>query len=83
MSHLGEDVFVVELVSLVGMVSNTPSATSRCKRFDRIVLASPGIWRQKSRKRVVPLKASRMISNVHLSANTSSERATGRWIVRV
>ena len=48
MSHLGEDVFVVELVSLVGMVSNTPSATSRCKRFDRIVLASPGIWRQRS-----------------------------------
>jgi hypothetical protein len=31
------------LVSLVGMVSNTPSTTNRCKRAERIVFASTGI----------------------------------------
>ena len=36
------------------------------------------VERQKSVKRVVPPRASRMISNVHLSPRTSSERATGQ-----
>ena len=77
LSHLGQDVLVVQAGFAERDLLEDASSTSRRSRPDSSVLASPGSAAENSMNRVEPVRASRMISNAHLSPGTSSERATG------